>query len=544
MNRRHFIRLSAAASAAAMTPFQLQAALGSLMPFANCDISNRKLVLVYLHGGNDGLNTIIPLDQYDTYRNLRPTIGVPDSGTEKYITLDSTLADDQQVGLHPALTSFKNLYDQEKLRIFQSCGYPNVNGSHFRGTDLYLTGNDGASDLNGEDSGWVGRFMENNYPDLLDAQFPLAVEIGSNKSSLLFIPESRKGISVNINNQDLEGFYSVISGFGGSAPTNIPNSDYGDQIRFITGIDTLSNVYAKSLTEAFQKGTNAVTYGDNNIANQLKTVARLISGGIETKVFMVHDYGYDTHNNQVMANTVQGSHSELLGNLSNAIETFLSDLKSQNLDDNVVGQTFSEFGRKMAENANFGTDHGRIAPMFVFGKPIKGGLSGTNPDLSEATADNNYQIKTFQFDYRQLFGTLLQDFLGANDTVIDDTFFDYYNNKSFTTEKIDTLIKPELSVATNCLAPELSNPNPVKIKYKVYPNPIDSTSILWIDGIKNTSSVEVRIFNVQGRLIAKSIESVIDGKVGVSTIKDISSGLYVVEVNDGKARESHKVVRI
>ena len=162
MKRRHFIRLSAAASAAALTPFQLQAALGSFMPFADCDLSNRKLVLVYLHGGNDGLNTIIPLNQYDAYSKLRPTIRVPESGTNKYITLDSTLSDEQQVGLHPSLVSFKNLYDQEKLRIFQSCGYPEVNGSHFRSTDLYLTGNDGASGLNGEDSGWVGRFMESN----------------------------------------------------------------------------------------------------------------------------------------------------------------------------------------------------------------------------------------------------------------------------------------------------------------------------------------------------------------------------------------------
>src|SRR5690606_3743904 len=147
------------------------------------------LVLINLSGANDGLNTIIPLDQYDLYSNLRPTIKVPISGANKYINLDSTLPDNQQIGLNPALSGLKSLYDKGWLRIMQSVGYPSQNKSHFKSTDLYLTGNDGNSLLNGDDTGWMGRFMELFYQDLIIETYPLAVEIGSNKTSLGFHAE-------------------------------------------------------------------------------------------------------------------------------------------------------------------------------------------------------------------------------------------------------------------------------------------------------------------------------------------------------------------
>ena len=169
MKRRHFIKLSSAASAIALTPFELQAAIKSFMPLANCpDISNRKLVLINLAGANDGLNTIIPLNQYDVYSNLRPSIKVPISGANKYIGLDSTLPDNQQIGLNPALTGLKSLYDKGWLRIMQSVGYPSQNKSHFKSTDLYLTGNDGNSLLNGTDTGWMGRYFEDIYRSYKD----------------------------------------------------------------------------------------------------------------------------------------------------------------------------------------------------------------------------------------------------------------------------------------------------------------------------------------------------------------------------------------
>src|SRR5690606_29116994 len=133
----------------------------------------------------------------------------PISGANKYINLDSTLPDNQQIGLNPALSGLKSLYDKGWLRIMQSVGYPSQNKSHFKSTDLYLTGNDGNSLLNGDDTGWMGRFMELFYQDLIIETYPLAVEIGSNKTSLGFHAEEAHGLSINISGQDPAGYYSV-----------------------------------------------------------------------------------------------------------------------------------------------------------------------------------------------------------------------------------------------------------------------------------------------------------------------------------------------
>ena len=138
---------------------------------------------------------------------------------------------------------------------------------------------------------------------------------------------------------------------------------------------------------------------------------------------MVEISGFDTHANQTEdVGDPIGKHHELLHELSSAIEMFFNDLDSQGLADDVVGVTYSEFGRKAAENGNMGTDHGEVSPMFVFGKPVQGGVSGINPDLSEATSDNNFQIETVQHDYRETFSTLIQSFMGANDDVVNTTF--------------------------------------------------------------------------------------------------------------------------
>ena len=216
-----------------LLPFELKAMLKSV-DLTSCDVSNRKLVLINLAGGNDGLNTIIPINEYDTYANLRPTLKIADSGANPYITLDNTLADNQLIGLHPALTGFKSLYDQGKMRILQSVGYPSQNKSHFASTDLYSTGNDGNSWDNGNDSGWIGRFMEMYYANELSDTYPLGVQIGSNKTSLGFHGEEEHGLAINISGQDPSGFYSELNGLGGTPPSNIPNSDYGQEIQYLS----------------------------------------------------------------------------------------------------------------------------------------------------------------------------------------------------------------------------------------------------------------------------------------------------------------------
>lgn len=545
MKRRDFIRLSSAASALALTPLELQAALKSFMPFANCpDISNRKLVLINLAGANDGLNTIIPLNQYDTYSNLRPTIKVPNSGNSKYITLDSSLPDQQQIGLNPALIGFKSLYDEGIFRIMQSVGYPSQNKSHFKSTDLYLTGNDGNSLANGADTGWIGRFMELYYADLLLETFPLAVEIGSNKTSLGFHAEEAHGLSLNITGQDPSGFYSVLNGLGGVPPMQIPDSDYGKQLEYINNTDALSNTYANAISTAFNAGTNGTSYPDTDLSNQLKTVAKLISGDLGSKVYMVRISGFDTHNAQVQGlGDVTGRHHALLTELSEAIKAFTDDLKSQNLDEDVVGLTFSEFGRKAKENGNLGTDHGEIAPMFVFGTPVKGGVSGTNPDLTEANSNNNYQIQTVQYDYRQTFATLLQDFIGADNTIIDAAFFNHSINDSFTNLKIDDLVKDQFSIAKNCITLSQNTAAAIDNAWALSPNPVKTMVTASTQNV-NAQNISFKLYNSSGVLVLQQTKTPLENNSLTLNLKSFSSGIYFFQIDVGGNKETHKLVKL
>ena len=426
------------------------------------------------------------------------------------------------------------------LRIVRGVGYPSQNKSHFKSTDLYFTGNDGNSVLNGADTGWMGRFMEQYYSELIIENYPLAVEIGSNKTSLGFHAEEAHGLSLNITGQDPAGFYSIINGLGGEAPLNIPDSDYGKQLEFITNTDALTNTYAQSISTAFDKGKNEVAYPDTDLADQLKTVARLISGDLGSKIYMVRISGFDTHNAQVQASgDVLGRHHELLTELSDSMEAFVTDLENQNLSDDVVGVTFSEFGRKAAENGNLGTDHGEIAPMFVFGKPVEGGMTGISPDLSEAVEGNNWQIQTVQYDYRQTFTTLLQDFLGADKAIIDNTFFNHTANDSFTNLKIEDILRAEFDISKNCTVntndPESKNKN-----WLLYPNPCRDQ--IHISGIDAVETVNYRIYNSSGLFLSENAKAMIDGKATVDLSK-LSSGIYFIEVI-GEKKEIHKVLKI
>ncbi|MDC0552426.1 DUF1501 domain-containing protein [Flavobacteriaceae bacterium] len=538
MKRRNFIKLTSTASAISLLPSQVTASLNIAKSFLDCTISNRKLVLINLAGGNDGLNTIIPLNYYDIYSNLRPNLKIPNSGINSYINLDETLDETQQIGLHPSLTGIKNLYDNDLLRIIQSVGYPSQNKSHFASTDIYSTANDGNSWDNGNNSGWIGRFMESYYAGLMQNSYPLGVEIGSKSNSLGFHGENEHGLSVNINGQDPSGFYSLISGMAGNPPENIPISDYGHELEYIIQTDALSNMYSEAISNSFNNGQNAVSYPDTDISNQLKTVARLISGGLESKVYMVKLAGFDTHFGQNQgSNDILGDHNDLLTKLSSAVAAFMDDLSAMNLKNDVVGLTYSEFGRKAAENGSLGTDHGEIAPMFVFGAPVKGGVSGFNPDLNEASQDNGYQIQTVQYDYRDTLGTLLQDYLGADNLALDATFFNNTLNQSFSETKIDNLIKDEFSVATNCYSNSLtSNDDKNKIFYVI--NPVYNDLIIKTKN-QDYSSFKYELYDMNSKLVSKG-SSLINKTI---TISNLINGIYILNLSTNEKSETHRIIK-
>ena len=549
MKRRSFVKLSASASALGLFPSELGAALKLANTSLNCDISNRKIVLIELKGGNDGLNTLIPYNNYDYYAGtLRPDIHIPVTDYNNLV-VDALNSDpNKDLVFNPALLTgtnagFKGLYQSGMLRVLQSVGYPSANKSHFASIDLWATGNDGNSWDNGKESGWLGRFMEEAYSSLLPTNFPLGIQLGSSNTWLGFHAEHEHGMALNIEGQNSQNFYTVLSGLAGQAPDNIPQgTHYGSELQYIVNTDSAANTYAEAIENAFNANgsENLASYPDTDLADQLKTVARLIRGGIETKVYMVTIGGFDTHNAQnAESGKIGGKHTELLTELSAAVDAFMADINTDSVGDDVVGLTFSEFGRKAKQNGNLGTDHGEIAPMFVFGKPVQGGVSGVNVDLTEATGDNNWQIKTVQHDYRQVFATLMQDFLGAENAVVDNAFFDLTNNESFSTKKIQGVIKPSHYVDSTCYALS-SSTDKNETFWAAYPNPVYDQ--LFVNPIANNPQVKYAIHNMNGRHIKSGN---LDMQLGYAVIDmtALPKGFYTISFRSGEIRETKKIMK-
>lgn len=541
MKRRNFIKLSSTASVLSLLPTDVFALFKSAGMETCPNINGKKIVLVQLAGANDGLNTLVPLNQYDKYASLRPNIKLSNTGANGIINLDTTLSLADQIGLHPSLLGFKNLYDSGLMRVIQGVGYPSQDKSHFKSTDLWLTGGDGTSANNTSQSGWVGRFLENYYTDFINANFPLGIQLGSSENSLGFHGEVEHGMSLNINGQDPSGFYSVINGLGGAAPTNIPNSEYGNLLKFILENDTSSNTYAQTISAAFNNGSNSLTYPNTSISNQLKTVARFISGGLQTKVYLVKIGGFDTHDLQVAANTTShlGKHADLLTQISESIKTFITDLNNQNMGDDVIAVTFSEFGRKAAENGNLGTDHGEIAPMFVFGSSISPGVSGTNINLNEAVLANNYQVQTVQHDYRRVFSTILQDWFGVNNSTLDLSFYNYTTNSGYAYSKITNLIKSQNTVPSSCYAYKALGLDDFEINNEIiiYPNP--SSEIISIRSQNNINSIT--IYSIDGRSIITYTNPLTTNEF-IINVHNISVGLYTLKVSTDNGNFSKKIL--
>ncbi len=369
--------------------------------------TDRVLVLIQLNGGNDGINTVVPLDQLSTYYQVRPQVALPES---KLLRITDTAA------LHPAMSSIERMFNDGMVTIVQGVAYPNTNLSHFRSTDIWMTASDYNQYLS---TGWMGRYLDTLYPNYPtgypndNAPDPPAVQIGAVMALALQGPLASMGLAL----QDPQTFYDIINGTQSSISVGIPDTRPGHELAYLREVEIKSQMYSTSIKTAADKAQNKATYPTNNtLADQLKIVARLIAGGLQSRVYLVSIGGFDTHSAQVdTADTTLGTHATLLGRLSDAVAAFFDDLRLLGIEDRVVAMTFSEFGRRVASNASNGTDHGTAAPMFVFGTQVIPGIRGTNPSLSELDNNGNLQM---QYDFRQVYSSILAQWYGADPTTL------------------------------------------------------------------------------------------------------------------------------
>ncbi len=392
-----------------------------------CTPGDRSVVIIFLNGANDVINTAVPLNQFSAYTNHRPSIYLPESSL---ITLDSNLSDNQSLGLHPRLDPFKNLYDDGLLAMVQRVGYDQPNRSHFKSTENWLTGSGG--NLPNLKDGWMARFLNNRFPGYQGTPFegepdPLGLLFGNTISTGFHSSEEHR-LEINLSGQDPAGFYTLISSLGGAPIPNIPATDQGELLSYLETISGSVNVYAERISHTFNQGSNTANYPNSSLANQLKTIARMLSGGSRTKLFMASIGGWDNHNyiNNVGA-TTEGRHADLLGDLSSSVGAFQNDLSAMGLDNNVLTVIFSEFGRKVIQNGSQGTDHGTLSTMFLVGKGVEGGVYGNNIDLNDQDAPGAPNPSQLEFDYRSVFASVLQDWLGADDGALQSTFINPQN---------------------------------------------------------------------------------------------------------------------
>ncbi|MBL7978455.1 MAG: DUF1501 domain-containing protein [Bacteroidetes Order II. Incertae sedis bacterium] len=433
--------------------------------------TDKILVIIQLNGGNDGLNTIIPVTN-DRYYSNRPNIGIKAADAIK-------LSDEYYI--HKSLSSLQHAWGNDEMAILHSVGYPTPNLSHFRATDIWVSGS-GSGDY--WEDGWIGRSLDTEYPEYKNnpTPYPLAVQIGSVASMLFRGPDTAMGLSVS----DPSEFYRIVSGGAVYDPDDVPTSHYGTELSYVRSVANDSVVYGTALKTSYDKTKATVTYPSTTFAGSLAIVSRLIRGELGARIYHVSLSGFDTHASQA---TTQAN---LLLQLGDAVKAFTDELNAAGYGDRVLSMTFSEFGRRVKENGSSGTDHGTAAPMFLFGKGVNGGFFGTGPDLVNLDAGGNIKYST---DFRAVYGTVLLNWFGMSQNEVQQI-----------------LGLPSFSVG-GYLPPIVATPSyqeePLPhgiVLEQNFPNPFkDLTTIRFT--LPQPMKASLRVYDLNGRMIAKLTDS-------------------------------------
>ena len=346
------------------------------------------LLIVRLKGGNDGLNTVVPMYDYDTYASARPFIK---------INAQDTFALNEDFAMPNYMNPLESLWGDGKMKVVHGVGYNDQSLSHFSSSDIWAS-TDATDQVN---TGWMGRYFEDLYPDYLfnPPASPPAIQIGS--AGNLIFDGNDLNYSFAVSNPDT--LFSIAETGTVYDVNNLPDCTHGDKLGYLRGLVNTTYNYAGIINDAYENSTDQVDYGTSSLGRQLALVSRLIKGNLGTKIYMVTLDGFDTHSNQAV------KHETLMTTLSETMAAFYEDLGQAGWDDKVLGMTISEFGRRPYENGSKGTDHGAASTMLMFGPALNGnGFQGIHPDLENVDARGNLK---FDVDYRSVYSSILTDWL-------------------------------------------------------------------------------------------------------------------------------------
>ena len=376
------------------------------------------LVVLQLAGGNDGLNSLVPFGN-DDYRRARPTLALKENQVLK-------LGAKEKVGLHSALGGLAKSYEAGDLAIVQGVGYPNPNRSHFRSTEIWATATDAEKSSS---TGWIGRYFDNACSGCdaavgvtLGSQNPQAFAAKIPKGVLYEAAGGRRRRLGADGEPEADGSMAMaMEGDSDEGPAGGSIGDIAGAGGTINALDFLERtemdvqVTQKEIAAASGRGKNGVPYPGSWLGNQFALISRLIAGGLKTRIYYVSQGGYDTHTGQA------GAHDRLLREMGESVSAFLADLKAQGNLGRVTLMTFSEFGRRVKENASGGTDHGAAAPLFLAGGGVQAGLLGEMPSLAARDLDDG-DVK-FNVDFRSVYATVLEKHLGVkSDPILGRAF--------------------------------------------------------------------------------------------------------------------------
>ncbi len=476
---------------------------------------DRVLVLVQLNGGNDGLNMVIPLDQYAGLSQVRPNLILPETSVLKLV---------DKTGIHPAMTGIHRLYNDGKLAVVQSVGYPNQNRSHFRSTDIWTSASDSEEYLT---TGWAGRYLDFKYPGFpsaypnADCPDPFAITLGNVVSETCQGPVTNFSFTL-ANEASVRLVEETVA-----APAD--NTCYCTEVEYIRTTIKQSNAYATNVLKAFDLGNNIAVYPENNrLGDQLKIVANLISGGMGSKIYVVNLGGFDTHANQVLIGEPEnGDHATLLKTVSDAVAAFMEDCQALGIQERVVGMTFSEFGRQIKANNSFGTDHGTASPLIVFGSCVNQGVFGQNPEITADIAPQ--EGVPMQYDFRSVYASLLVDWLGVKESDIKTLLFDDFQRIPF--------IK-------NCSTTSSTLDNNIILDARLSPNP--SSDYIYLNFVNTGKHVNISILNALGSQLDVPVnKSLTKGAHEIFiNIQSYSTGSYFVRLAVDNNVRTLKFVKI